>query len=252
MEIRRARMEDWGGAEDFCKHTFSWGDYIGQVWESWVNGGNLMVCEDNGCVLGIGHVAATGQDAWVEGIRVRPSARRRGIGSALLARAEEAAAASGAAYARAAIESDNAESLALFGAAGYRADGDWYMYSCSAGPGGCDRVEAAPVRAWPERYVKSWVWTPLDSDVPPGRVVWTGKGPVAVLADSERFPGVLMVTVSGHAGWNAEGGGCIIDYVAGLAHRTGQSIQVFSTVPLEHHLLDKKAYDIRIVEKRIG
>ena len=49
------------------------------------------------------------------------------------------------------------------------------------------------------------------------------RGPVAVLADSERFPGVLMVTVSDHAGWNAEGGGCIIDYVAGLAHRTGPS-----------------------------
>ena len=245
-------MEDWSGAEDFCTHTFSWGDYIGQVWESWVNGGNLMVCEDNGCVLGIGHMAITGQDAWVEGVRVRPSARRRGIGSALLARAEEAATASGAACARAAIESDNAESLALFGAAGYRADSDWHMYSCRVGPGGCDAVEAAPVHAWPERYVKSWVWTPLDSDVPPERVVWAREGPVAVLADSERFPGVLMVTVSHHAGWNAEGGRCMIDYVAGFAHRTGQSIQVFSTVPLDHRLLDKKAYNIRIVEKRIG
>ncbi len=252
MEIRLARMEDWSGARDFCMDTFSWGDYIEQVWESWVRGGNLMVCENDGFVLGIGHVAVTGQDAWVEGIRVRPSARRRGIGSALLARAEEAAAASGATYARAAIESDNAKSLALFGAAGYRTGGDWHMYSCRAGPGGCDMVEAAPASAWPERYVKSWVWTPLDSDVPPERVVWTEKGPVAVLADSERFPGVLMVTVSHHAGWNAKGGECIIDYVADFAYRTGQSIQVFSTVPLDHHHLDKKAYNVRIVEKRIG
>ena len=248
-KMRLARTADWDGAKDFCTNTFSWGDYIGQVWESWVEGGGLIVCEDGGVVLGIAHVAMAGPDAWVEGVRVRPSARRRGVGSALLARAGEMAAASGAAYARAAVESDNAESLALFGAAGYRPVGDWYMYRCRAGPGGCDAAEAAPARVWPKTYVKSWVWTPLDSDVPPERVVWAGEGPVAVLADSERFPGVLMVTLSHRAGRN--GGGCVIDYAAAVAHRAGQSVQVFSALPLDHRRLDEEAYRIRMVERRI-
>ena len=33
VAMRPARMEDWGDVRDFCTHTFSWGDYIENVWE---------------------------------------------------------------------------------------------------------------------------------------------------------------------------------------------------------------------------
>lgn len=249
--MRSARMDDWDDVRDFCTRTFSWGDYIEEVWDDWVDGGGLIVCEEDGAILGISHLALAGDEAWMEGIRVRPSARRRGIGSALLARMECIAVSRGAVHARAAIETTNTRSLAMFGSLGYRPGGDWYMYACRAAPGGCRRVERAPPHRWPERYVKSWMWMPLDSGVPPDRVVWIRDGPVAVLADSERFPGTIMATVSHQAGWDGDGGRCIIDYAAGLAHRTGQSLQVFSTAPLSHECLNQKEYDIRIMAKRM-
>lgn len=250
--MRPARRGDWDGARDFCTRTFSWGDYIENVWDGWVDGGGLLVCEEDGAILGIGHMDLEGDEAWMEGIRVSPSARHRGIGSALLARMGCIAVSRGALFARAAIETTNVRSLAMFGSLGYRPGGDWHMYDCRTAPGRCGRVEQAPPHRWPERYVKSWMWRPLDSGVPPDRVVWIRNGLVAVLADSERFPGTLMATVSHQAGWNGAGGRCIVDYAAGLAHRTGQSLQIFSTAPLRHDCLDQKEFDVRIMVKRMS
>ncbi len=250
-KMRRARTADWDGAKDFCTNTFSWGDYIGQVWESWVEGGGLIVCEDGGVVLGIAHVTMAGPDAWVEGVRVRPSARRRGVGSALLARAGKMAAASGAAYARAAVESDNAESLALFGAAGYRPVGDWYMYRCRAGPGGCDAAEAAPARVWPKTYVKSWVWTPLDSDVPPGRVVWAGER-------SRRRAGRLGEVSGGADGHRVARRRPERKRVRDRLRRGRGPPRrpvragILYAIPLDHRRLAKEPYRIRMVERRVA
>ena len=252
VAMRPARREDWDDVRDFCTRTFSWGDYIEEVWDDWVDGGGLIVCEGDGAILGISHMVLAGGEAWMEGIRVRPSARHRGIGSALLARMESIAVSRGAVHARAAIETTNAISLAMFGSLGYQPGGDWYMYACRTAPGGCERVKQAPPHVWPERYVKSWMWMPLDSDVPPDRVVCIRDGLVAVLADSERFSGTLMATISRQAGGDGDGGRCIIDYAAGLAHRTGQSLQVFSTVPLNHEHLNQTDYNIRIVVKRMS
>ena len=251
VTMRPARRDDWDDVKDFCTRTFSWGDYIGEVWDCWIDGGGLIVCEEDGAVVGISHITLTGDEAWMEGIRVRPSARRHGIGSALLAQMENVAVSRGAVRARAAIETTNARSLALFGSIGYRPSGDWYMYSCLTAPGGCERVRQAPYHAWPERYVNSWVWMPLDLDVPSDRVVYIKNSLVAVLADSERFPGTLMATITGQAGRDGNDDRCIIDYAADLAHRTDQSLQVFSTIHLSHEYLNQTEYNIRIMEKKI-
>ena len=243
-------MEDWGEVRPFCTKTFSWGDYIEKVWDRWVDDGNLLVYEgDGGTVDGIINVSVTGREAWVEGERVRPDARRHGIGSLLISEAEGLAVEMGAVEARAAIESTNGPSLGMIGKAGYVRERDWCMYSCAPVPGGCGRVSAAPRGSWPSRYVESWMWVATYDGLPRDRVVWVEGGPAAVLADSRRFPGVLMATVSFDKGGDAGAAACIVDYAAGVAHRTGQDLQVFSTQPIMHAGFSEREYRIRVLVK---
>lgn len=250
MRIRRARADDWDEAKPFCTGTFEWGDYIEKVWGRWMGDGNLLAYEnDAGVVDGIGHFSVRQDEAWIDGVRVRPSARRRGVGSALMAEAEMLSREMGAAQARAAIESTNTVSLKMIHALGYKREWDWHMYSCESGAGGCERVRPAPTGSWPPRYVESWMWVQMDGRVHPDRVVGTGSGPVAVLADSQVFPGVLMVTISHDAKPDVVDAACLIDYAAGLAYRTGQRMEVFSTHLLEHPLLAAKKYLIRVAVK---
>lgn len=252
MWIRRAQADDWDQVKPFCTGTFDWGDYIEKVWDRWMGDGNLLVYEnDAGTVDGIGHFSVRRDEAWIDGVRVRPSARRRGVGSALMAEAEVLSREMGAAQARAAIESTNAASLKMIQILGYRRERDWHMYSCESGKGGCGRVRPAPAGSWPSRYVESWMWVRMDGRVPPERVVWVDDGPVAVLADSQMFAGVLMVTVSYHAEPDPGDVVCLVDYAADLAHRTGQRVEVFSTHRLEHPLLDAKKYLIRVATKNL-
>ena len=250
MRIRRARSDDWDEAKPFCTGTFEWGDYIEKVWDRWMDDGNLLAYEnDAGVVDGIGHFSVRQGEAWIDGVRVRPSVRRHGTGSALVAEAERLSREMGAIQARAAIESTNAASISMIQTLGYRKEWDWCMYSCKSGPGGCGRVSPAPAGTWPSRYVESWRWVQVDGRVPPDRVVGVDGGPVAVLADSQMFPGVLMVTISHDAKPDAGDAACLIDYAADLAHRTGQRIEVFSTHPLDHPGLASKEYLIRVAVK---
>ena len=43
---RLARDSDKKDVLSFCKKTFSWGDYIHEVWDSWIVEGNLIVIEN--------------------------------------------------------------------------------------------------------------------------------------------------------------------------------------------------------------
>lgn len=73
----------------------------------------------------IGVVLAThdGRKGWINRLAVDPDQRRRGLGSALIAAAEEALAAAGIELVAALVEGDNRSSRAMFEAAGY-ATGD--------------------------------------------------------------------------------------------------------------------------------
>ncbi len=43
MRINGAKPSDKEKILDFCKNTFSWGDYIPEVWDFWIKEGNLLV-----------------------------------------------------------------------------------------------------------------------------------------------------------------------------------------------------------------
>ncbi len=80
--IRPALASDKGHVLEFCKDTWPGGDYVPEVWDSWVRGpkGSLLVATARGVPVGLGHVYfQTRNVAWLEGLRVNPAYRRRGI-----------------------------------------------------------------------------------------------------------------------------------------------------------------------------
>jgi len=83
FRIRPARPEDRPAMERICAHTWESGDYIQRVWDDWLAGedGPLLVAElDAIGVVSLNKV--TRQPAgqfWLEGMRVDPDCRGRGI-----------------------------------------------------------------------------------------------------------------------------------------------------------------------------
>src|SRR5437899_2601300 len=80
MRIRNALEIDKSPVLEFCKNTFSWGDYIEDVWESWKSKKRLYVLEDERNVVGVYNLVISEKQAWVEGMRIHPGYRRRGLG----------------------------------------------------------------------------------------------------------------------------------------------------------------------------
>jgi len=94
IEVRLARLEDKDAIVAFCQNTFSWGDYIADVFVQWTqdSNGTLLVATIDRQPVGILHTTFLGNDvAWLEGMRVHPDHRRRGIGTQLDAAARRMA-----------------------------------------------------------------------------------------------------------------------------------------------------------------
>jgi len=86
VRIRDAIPKDKEPVLEFCKHTWPGGDYIQDVWDDWIvnRNGRLVAATAGGVPVGIAHVSFQTRDvAWLEGIRVRPNDRGRGIAGKL-------------------------------------------------------------------------------------------------------------------------------------------------------------------------
>ncbi len=84
--IRPATAADGPAVFSWTQNTFSWGDYISEVWGEWAkqDGGQLLVADVDGQVAGALHVVFLGNhEGWMEGMRVHPDFRKRGIATAL-------------------------------------------------------------------------------------------------------------------------------------------------------------------------
>jgi ribosomal protein S18 acetylase RimI-like enzyme len=133
--VRPARPEDRAAVLAFCAHTWSDGDYIENVWDEWLGSprGVLLVAVVGERPVGIVHVRMVSDDeAWMEGMRVDPDARRRGIGRVLSSRALAAAHERGATVARLMTAHDNRASQALAAAFGYQRIAEVARYEAAA------------------------------------------------------------------------------------------------------------------------
>ena len=90
LTIRPARPDDRLAVERICAQTWDWGDYVPEVWDDWLT--------DERGVLLVGELGATGErvvalskitfhspdQVWLQGMRVDPGYRRRGIAGRFL------------------------------------------------------------------------------------------------------------------------------------------------------------------------
>ncbi|MGZ3665157.1 MAG: N-acetyltransferase family protein [Ktedonobacterales bacterium] len=123
LDVRPARAEDREAVLAFCAHTWSEGDYIEDVWEDWLHDarGALLVAVSQDRPIGLIHVALFSDDeAWLEGIRVDPAQRRRGVGRVLVSRALVAARERGAKVVRLFTDHDNIASQGLITGFGFK------------------------------------------------------------------------------------------------------------------------------------
>ncbi len=166
MQIRDAKSSDKQSVLDFCKDTFSWGDYISDVWDSWMSQGNLFVVVENSIPIGLSHLVSTDtRQAWLEGIRIHPNFRRKGYGRKIISYCESIVTTTKTI--RMIIESDNKPSIDLARSMGYEIEDWWRLYSLTPKKEISSVIVASEidqVRRFvsSNTYVDSWKWFPLE------------------------------------------------------------------------------------------
>ena len=216
IAIRAAAHVDKVQILNFCANTFSWGDYIDQVWDLWFQDkrGKMIVADSNGMQVGMAHVASCpdSQGIWLEGVRVHPSYRRSKIATCLIDEMLNYGIENGATHALAIVAKDNNASQRMMERTGFAVISEWSYYSTSeklaeepstarlASPDDLDAImrylETSKIYLRSaEKYVRSWHWYRLDRIalqelVSERRVVMSGS-PVA---------GISVINEKGY--WN--------------------------------------------------
>jgi GNAT superfamily N-acetyltransferase len=179
--IRPAKSSDRDEILDFCSRTFSWGDYIDQVWDIWRREGALLVAELNNKKIAMAHAAVCPgrSQIWLEGVRVHPDHRRSKVATALIERMLKHGRRQGAGRARAIVAADNAPSRRMMEKNRFDVVSEWAYYSTDCKmPKQKTSARVATARdlagilAYLSRseiyeksaktYVRTWRWYPLD------------------------------------------------------------------------------------------
>jgi len=123
ISVRKARNSDRKAVFNFCKKTWSWGDYIPDVWDKWLKeeNGRLFVATINNVPIGISHLSTDKpHEVWLSGARTDPKYRRMGVATAITRKCLEYAKKKDAKVARLVTESDNAAAKALLQKLGFK------------------------------------------------------------------------------------------------------------------------------------
>lgn len=183
--IRQAKSHDKKPILNFCQNTFSWGDYIENVWDSWFSKGNLIVIELDGMAIGMCNISFSKNQMWLEGLRINPRFRRKGYGKKLIIKAEDIAKKAGKKISRMLIAQQNTKSLLLAKSLGYKVEDKWWLYNLKP------KKQITKIRKVSnlkqiekllssDTYSESWEWIPLDRITIPklirrGRVIGSFK-----------------------------------------------------------------------------
>lgn len=215
MKIRKAKPEDKKAVLEFCKSTFSWGDYISDVWNNWISEGKLLVAFEKNNPIGICHAyfLPRKKQMWVEGIRIDSRHRRKGYAQRLVSQAESFAQKNNFKKSQMLVEISNAKSLRLAKKLRYKIESLWKFYSLPPKR----QTQKPPVRfannasqilrlipSPTTTYVKSWRWIPLDrleiENLIKKKKILISKhdGEVdglGILVESEHFPKIIQFTL---------------------------------------------------------
>jgi RimJ/RimL family protein N-acetyltransferase len=121
--VRKARGSDREAVFKFCEKTWSWGDYIPEVWDKWLKekSGRVFIATTDEVPVGITHLSIDKpHEVWLSGARTDPNYRRMGIATAITKKCLDYAKRKGAKVARLTTESDNTASQAVIKKLGFK------------------------------------------------------------------------------------------------------------------------------------
>jgi len=129
FKIRKVKPSDKKPILAFCQNTFRWGDYIANVWDSWLLKKNLLAMVVGRKPVGICNASFSKNQVWIEGIRINPRFRRRGYASKLVLKVEAAAKKKRRKISRMIIARWNTRSLDMAKSLGYELEDKWWLYN---------------------------------------------------------------------------------------------------------------------------
>jgi GNAT superfamily N-acetyltransferase len=252
MKIRGAVSNDKSTVLEFCKDTFSWGDYVADVWDRWQSKGQLYVVEVDGKVVGVYNLAIFEKQAWIEGMRIHPKYRRKGLGKSMLLHAESIMQNK---TTRLIIESENHPSIILAKSMGYYLEEKWQLYSMplakqSSGVKITNNILQVKNLINSVTYADSWKWLSLDSEelqklIDQERVVMSVDNDktlaMGIWNRYRDFPRVFQV---GYLNGTKDGMVNILRYIQNKSYDLNcERIQIFvhEKTSLEADFLDKKS-----------
>jgi GNAT superfamily N-acetyltransferase len=214
MQIKNASQLDKNEVLEFCKNTFSWGDYIAQVWDYWISEGNLIAAYEENHPIGILHASMIpkANQVWIEGIRINPDFRRKGIAKQLVMEAEVRAKNQNCFNSFMLIETNNKNSLNLVRYLDYQIEDTWNFYSLTPmklnlktkvqfvnNQNVLENIISSNIS-----FVKSWRWIPLDESeisllLDEKRIIFSENNEIvnglAIFTDSDHFDKTILVTI---------------------------------------------------------
>jgi len=202
--IREARHSDKSHILKFCKNTFSWGDYINDVWDYWISEGFLFVA-DAKFPVGLCHAVFFKDHVWIEGIRINPVFRRKGLASKMVQKIESIAQDRKIGSSFMLIDTKNKPSISMAKTLDYKIFQTWKFYSLSPKKNTKFKIffgNVIDTNDFPH-YIKSWRWVPLDQNKlnflqSNNQIVYSGDDEnkaVIILEDSEHFPNTMIATL---------------------------------------------------------
>ena len=135
-KFRIATVHDKDYVLDFCKNTFSWGDYIDRVWDIWISEPNsiflVAVVNENNIEkpIAISHgILIPEKIVWIEGIRVDTKYRSRKLATNMSLHILDYARKNGAIYSSSIVSINNIPSKALMEKLGFKVISKWSYLS---------------------------------------------------------------------------------------------------------------------------
>ncbi|MEM2988231.1 MAG: GNAT family N-acetyltransferase, partial [Candidatus Bathyarchaeia archaeon] len=163
IHVREAREDDQEAVFEFCRHTWSWGDYIPNVWDKWLRepNGKVFVATLGGVPIGMQHITIDKPgEAWLSGARTAPQYRRMGVATAITEKCLEYAKGAGVRVARLVTESDNVAALAAVQKMGFKPVAEFVEMTLEKVLGGDGGGEAS---FWASLNRSDAVWRYLQS-----------------------------------------------------------------------------------------
>jgi len=265
MNTRKAIRSDKKPVLEFCKNTFSWGDYISQVWDHWLNEGNLFVITRNQKPVALCHASMLKKNqVWIEGIRVKPEFRKKGLASKLIKNSESIGKKNSCKVSKMLIETNNKKSLSLAKKLNYIREKKLYLFSVvpkrvkfSTNVKFLKSGNKVSDLLLETSFVSSWRWIPLNlsnisSLIKQKRIIYCKTQSIdgiVIFTDSDLFKKTMLVTVI----FSTKNGiKKIIKFLQNLALKKNfKRIQIITTKNISEIPEIEKRVSFFLVEKKL-